>query len=496
MNLPLNITIGFGSGLVGLVVGLATMLLVLWQAPRQRDNQLMGLYMATVASWGLAGLLLSFAVVIHGNVDASFYTVAAMIGLNAVATFALAARYTGLSRRPATLVVFGAAMVLLIAVQPALFAGQLVKLTQVTPDGRFEFDYTPLGILLMVIVLLLHSGALASIWRHRQGRAGSLLSGCVMAMLAVVSNIVPGLDSYSVDVLAAAVATMLFARAILNEQLFNPLLTLNTDLSRSNAQLTELSIGLRRTADELQAAKEIAEAANRAKSTFLANMSHELRTPLTAILGYSELLEYQLASTGQSSLVADVHKIQTSGQHLLRLINEILDLAKLEAGKMSLSPERFDLRELADELVAAVTPLVRQRGNQLVASCELELMMLTDRAKLRQVLLNLLENAAKFTENGTISMRVDHVPEHGAVVFTIADTGIGMSPEQLQLLFRAFTQIDSSTTRKHGGSGLGLAISQRFCQMLGGDIDVASALGQGSTFTVSLPIELPSQPRI
>jgi signal transduction histidine kinase/DNA-binding response OmpR family regulator len=232
------------------------------------------------------------------------------------------------------------------------------------------------------------------------------------------------------------------------------------------------------------------EVASRYKSEFLANMSHELRTPLNAIIGYSEMLEEEAGDLGQEAFVPDLQKIHGAGKHLLSLINNVLDLSKIEAGKMDLYLENFAIASMVQEVVATVKPLVEKNGNTLDVHYADGLgTMRADLTKLRQTLFNLLSNACKFTERGTVTLRVGRESVNGGewISFSVRDTGIGMSPEQTGKLFQAFTQADASTTRKYGGTGLGLAISQKFCQMMGGDITVASTLGQGSTFTARLP---------
>lgn len=238
-----------------------------------------------------------------------------------------------------------------------------------------------------------------------------------------------------------------------------------------------------------QAAMSAAEEANKAKSTFLANMSHELRTPLNAIIGYSEMLEDEVMDSGQSDLVPDLKKIRSAGKHLLSLINDILDLSKIEAGKMELYLETFDVQNLIQDVVTTITPMVEKNSNHLVVQTEKDLgVMQADMTRVRQVLFNLLSNASKFTEGGTILFSVfREKQDQDRIVFRVSDTGIGLSSEQLSKLFQAFTQADASTSRKYGGTGLGLVISRKFCQMMGGDISVESEYGKGSTFTVTLP---------
>ncbi|MBF0185629.1 MAG: cache domain-containing protein [Magnetococcales bacterium] len=264
------------------------------------------------------------------------------------------------------------------------------------------------------------------------------------------------------------------------------------ELRQSNDVL-ELRVA-ERTRD-IEQARNAAETANRAKSTFLANMSHELRTPLNAIIGYSEMLEEDAASDGIDHFVPDLQKIHAAGKHLLQLINDVLDLSKVEAGKINLLPEAIDLHLLVDEIVHTIQPMLAKNNNRFgLIMLEAPGQAYTDPIRLRQVLLNLLSNASKFTEQGRITLRVQRMRQHGEdwLSFQVCDSGIGITPEQIEQLFQPFAQADVSTTRKYGGTGLGLTISRRFCRMLGGDIAVESQPGQGSCFTVQIPARLPS----
>lgn len=279
----------------------------------------------------------------------------------------------------------------------------------------------------------------------------------------------------------------------------------------ARASLEEKNGELVESARRLEDAKLLADTANESKSAFLAAMSHELRTPLNAIIGYSELVHEELADAGHDRFTPDIVKISHSGKHLLGLINDILDLSKIEAGKMTLAVEEFDIRSLVNEVVATVRPLTSQKGNRLEHRCSETIgTMRADPTRVRQSLLNLLSNALKFTENGVVTVtvcrgrpselkslenhlssspdtRVRELTSADLVAFTVSDTGIGMTPEQLGKLFHAFMQADNSTSKKYGGTGLGLAISRKLCRMMRGDLTVVSEFGKGPAFTVTLP---------
>jgi signal transduction histidine kinase len=287
----------------------------------------------------------------------------------------------------------------------------------------------------------------------------------------------------------------------------NPFSGPQVALLEAFADQAVIAIENARLFSELQEANAQLAEASQHKSQFLANMSHELRTPLNAIIGYSEMLQEEAEDLDQGTLIPDLQKVNAAGKHLLGLINDILDLSKIEAGRMDLYLEDFEVSQLVRDVAAIVRPLMEKNGNELVVACPPDIgAMHADLTKVRQTLFNLLSNAAKFTERGRIELRVErrevesrdesaaplsrstlHAP---LITFAVSDTGIGMTEEQLGRLFEAFSQAEASTRSKYGGTGLGLAVSRHFCRLMGGDLTVTSEYGVGSTFTVQLPAEV------
>jgi len=334
----------------------------------------------------------------------------------------------------------------------------------------------------------------------------------LISSLALSAMMAALLALYTSKAIAHALeATTKIAQQVSEESNFDlqAPVTGNDEIGQLATALNELIYRVGEYTEELQEAKIAAEAANRSKSAFLANMSHELRTPLNAIINYSEMLQEDAQDSGSEDFLPDLEKIQTAGKHLLDMISDILDISKIEAGHVTLYLENFDIATMIEEVVSTAQSLVQKKGNTLAMKIDGELgTMYADQPKVRQILLNLLSNAAKFTENGVITLSVERMKSQKTktkkkkqkaqysensssisqvLIFRVSDTGIGMTEEQLELIFKPFTQADPSTTRKYGGTGLGLTISQRLCQILGGDITVESQVERGSTFTVRLP---------
>jgi signal transduction histidine kinase/CheY-like chemotaxis protein len=375
------------------------------------------------------------------------------------------------------------------------------------PHSRAYLPLTVNGEVKAVIALLVNLGELVA-FEHRLTNTltllFSLLALTAIGIMALFVRRTLTIPLHALEVAAARLAGGNWqARAAVESQ------DEVGDLARSFNLMAQ---AIEEREHQLEQAKLAAEGASRAKSTFLANMSHELRTPLNAIIGYSEILLEEAPEQGYEMLGRDLEKIRAAGTHLLSLISDILDISKIEAGKMDLALETFSVLALIQNVVATIRPLVSKNGNMLEVHCPQDIGNIhADPTRVRQVLFNLLSNAAKFTRKGhitlTVARDVQQAPGAGTatpaetsanaagqlpqaqewLVFTVADTGIGMDESQIPYLFNEFTQADASTTREYGGTGLGLAISRRFCQMMGGDITATSRIGQGSVFTIRLP---------
>jgi signal transduction histidine kinase len=353
------------------------------------------------------------------------------------------------------------------------------------PGLRLNLAVLPVWSWNVLVLSVLACGVvLRDAWRgHPEAR--TISTGLVVALAAIVNDIAVDRAWY----LGPRLIPYGFAAFVLSMAV-----SLANRFSRVHREVQELGVALERRVDErtgeLQAANRALEIASAHKSRFVANMSHELRTPLNAVIGYSEMLEELAREEGVDQFIPDLLKIRGAGAHLLRLINDILDLSKVEAGKMELSLEPVAVPALVQDVLATVRPLAVRNGNVLeVKSSMAPVSVQADAVRLKQVLLNLLSNACKFTSNGRVTLEVSSDDAEGAwALFCVRDTGIGMTAEQMSRLFQPFAQADAETARKYGGTGLGLALSRQFCESMNGAVTAESVPGVGSAFTVRLPL--------
>jgi signal transduction histidine kinase len=341
-------------------------------------------------------------------------------------------------------------------------------------------------------VLSIHAGNISvGGWRFGAKALGVLVAGAIAGALAMGFHVQPGSSVFTSALSMAVIFVYITVFSLHSNIQSSKVIRAIKQITEQNRQIQENRLELMDRTQEAEEATQAAERANQAKSQFLANMSHELRTPLNAIIGYSEMLIEDASDASQDSTRSDLEKIRTAGNHLLGLINEVLDLSKIEAGRMDVYLEEVEAAPLLEEVASTIRPLVANRGNRLDLQLEPDLGRIhADVMKTRQVVLNLLSNAAKFTERGVITLSARRVAtENGEwIAVAVRDSGIGMTLEQQARLFQPFMQGDASTTRKYGGTGLGLAISKRFVEMMGGSIAMESAPGAGTTFTVELPL--------
>ena len=468
MRIPFGSLIVMIASVVSVIVSVAMFFVVLWQSPRSRDNQLVAIYLGAVTIWSASAFLARFAPVVGTSPSPFGYQIATGIGMTGLALLAVAGHYARLWKHWWLRLLVGAGTIYLLVMIPYSYSARLFGEFHVLADGQLEYQFTSLALFNTGLFYTFTLIGVLILWLNRRDRAGNLLYGGLAVILGMVFSLIPPVTKLALPIICALLSSLFFARAILQENLFNPLAELNRELAATNEELAQ---------------------ANQLKSQFLANMSHELRTPLNSINGYTEMLLNEVYGPLTDEQRDRLYRVQRNGQSLLALINDVLDLSKIEAGRVELDLLPIQLETVINVVCSVILPLASERGLTVSQDISPDLPpLLADEARLRQILTNLLSNAIKFTEIGEVSIRASADTDGQQIRIAVADTGIGIPKESFDDIFSEFQQVDGSSTRQHGGTGLGLAISRRLARMHGGDILVESQPGKGSTFTVILPV--------
>lgn len=466
MNFPTALVVGWFVNQIALAISFSLLLMVLWQS-RQRTNLLFVAFLIAVMFNIGSVMALRLSAVYGYDPKPWMYTDANAIGAYGVLLFVFTSEFTNRRSRP---VVAGYIIGAVLWLSSVWFAwtGQLMTNIEIMPDGATLFDFTPIGFGLVAALLSFEVLALINLLVNSDQRSRALIPGVVILIVAVTVDLFPPLARLPINSTLVAIASIIITGVILEMQLFNPLARLNNELARANQELQE---------------------ANRMKSQFLATMSHELRTPLNSIIGYTELVLNGVYGPMNETQVDRLRKVLRNGHDLLALINDILDLSKIEAGRMDLYIEPVPLASVVDDVVGMLMPMAEEKGLELRKDIAESLpLVMADEARLNQIVVNLLSNAVKFTHDGYIDISASLLESKKQIAVKVQDTGIGIAQDKIESIFDEFQQADNTTTREYGGTGLGLAITRRLVQAHSGTISVESKLGEGSTFTFYLPI--------
>lgn len=457
------------------LISLSMMFLVLWQAPNRRSNQLLATMMAALSAFSFFNVAARFSDDLGLNPANAFELSSVLYAWVITLFYVFGEAFT--QHRNRYLQVFSLAFVAIFTASVALGLAFNPPQPSNTDIGGYTYSYKPIGLisnLLGIVYLTLIAYRLRT---NPDPRSQTLWRAAAVIMLGIsllfarplsqnVDNKILGLIlTLPYNSIALGIAALMLGQAVMRYQLFDPLRHLNQQLQQTNREL---------------------EAAIRAKDQFLANMSHELRTPLNAIIGYITLVHDGIYGPVTDKQAERLERAERNAKHLLHLINMVLDLSKIRSGEFTLYPKAIEAKGVLDEVVDAVASLAEAKSLRLHADCLETIPFSADPERLKQVLINITSNAIKFTEQGSVSLRAYR--QEGGVCFAVQDTGIGIAPEHQSQIFEEFKQADESTTRPYEGTGLGLAISKRLVELHGGSIGVESAIGQGSTFIIKLPM--------
>lgn len=466
MNLSTVTIVVVTTNLITAIIAAMLLMLVLWQAPRQRYNQLFALTMLGLGAYSVANALVRFIDDLGLDPEQMNYAAITLYPVFAVSFFFFASEFAQY-HTATTRAVRALGTILIPAQVYFLWTGQLLTNLQPTEtnDGGYQGEWTTLGLLVAATLAVYLVVATGVLFRAEDPRGRALWPAPLLMIGQVFAAVVIWpLIPVPLSVVFMALAALAMGLPVLRYQLFNPLAQLHADLADRHRELQE---------------------ASHLKSQFLANMSHELRTPLNSIIGYT-----QLVTNGTYGTLNDVQrdrldKVIRNGYNLLGLINDVLDLSRIETGRVSLELAVLETPPLIESALATVEPQAQQKGLAIVRAFEGAPPVYADEQRARQILINILANAVKFTDKGRVTVHVTR--QDGMVCFAISDTGIGIRREQYDLVFAEFQQVDSSTTRRHTGTGLGMAITRRLVEMHGGKIWLESVYGEGTTFFVTLP---------
>ncbi len=467
MEFPPLVIIGLIANFISVVIGTSLLLLIVWQG-RHRTNLLFSLFLLAMIDVAGVAFVLRLSPFLEFSPVPWLYALSSGIGAYGVVLFIFASEFTGKST-PLAYVLYGVGMILWIFAATSIWSGRVLVNIQVPLDGRTLFDFTPLGYVLMGLLLMFEALALGSMLIKPTARSRALVPAIVIFILAALADLSPLIARLPVNSVMSAIAAIMIGQVVLKDQLFDPLTIMNRELAEANEELA---------------------LASQLKSQFLANMSHELRTPLNSIIGYSELILEEMYGPITEKQRDRLEKVNRNGKSLLALINDILDISRIDAGKMKLSLEPVLIPRLIDQAIAEANPAAEEKGLTIQVSYPTALPRVrADEERLRQILSNLVSNAVKFTKEGSVLIEAVADDEAQELAIRVVDTGIGIPPESHELIFDEFRQADSTSTREYDGTGLGLALSRHLARMQQGEITVISEPGKGSTFTLRLPLD-------